>query len=454
MWAVMLAPWRHALHPKRAAAEFLSCRWHHLVASYAVAMLILSATATIHYFVNDALTKRTGVGLFGPTFDPDDNLLPDVSHTIWDSIKNPDLRYRATFLFFLLPMGVSGLAVFMAWLLLPIVHLGGNVGHSFTLGLRGIASGAGFLIISANVLWIAFHFWHALFAADNSIGPFGSFIVVVGVWVALISLLCRLSAALHSIRASIIPPAQPMRCEACGYDLTHRSPSGRCTECGLAIDESLTPDRRRNLVPVSIRAGIKSWICFSIMLLLHGQRTYSRMAIRKDPVSTARYRRAHLVAMAMVAALWIGTCITVSFINDGPDAHRSLPFQILTGVFALSNATLIISLAAWGLNRLVGAVVCSYWFIRGMFPVPGDAETVICLETPFLWLYCLYNGTLVTSFMLFDDWITQTFGWRFWNVLLDIPSEPAAILIGNAMLIVWWMVRMHRAFLAVRWANY
>lgn len=456
MRRVIAAPWRFALQPNRAAAEFISARWTHVVVSYLIAMLILSATATVHFFANQTIGKQTGVALSGPTFDPDDVSTPDAGHTTWDSIRDPILRYRATILFVLLPMGTSGLALFMAWLLLPIVHVGGSVGQSFILGFRGIASGAGFLIVCANILWIALHLWHAWLAADESIGPLGSFIVVVGVWISLISLLCWISAALRSIRASIIPTERPLRCEGCGYDLTHRSPSGLCTECGLNIDESLTTDRRRNLAPVSFRTtGIKPWIGFSANLLLHGQHTYSRMAIRKDPALAARFRQEHQLAIALLAAMWIGTCLTVSFVNDDLGANRNLLVQILIGVFALSNATLIISLAAWGLNRLVGAVVSSYWFVRGMLPVAGDAETVIGLEFAFLWVICLYNGTLISSFFLLgDNWITETFGWQFWNVLLGMPTEPAVILIGNAALIVWWMVRMHRAFLAVRWANY
>lgn len=364
------------------------------------------------------------------------------------------MRERVMYLFFLLPLVVTGLALLASWLLLPVVHMERTVGHSMMLAFRGVTAGEGFLTVLINALLTMVHLRNVWAKGREAREDFGAFLVLITGFTALIVLLQWLTTACRSIRRLLPAAVQPQRCEGCGYDLSHVPASGRCSECGMATVDSLEAGRRRNATVRTLSEGARAWLQFSLQHVLGGWRSYERLLIRDGADLAERFSRQHLAAIGLGASLWVAVCMTVAVV-DHVRRHRELDASLLTaGILMTILVGLAVFLAGWGVHRLVGSVVSSYWFLRRLLPAPGDAETVIALETPVLWVFCLFNGTLVTSILLYDDWITQSLGWRFWNVLLGMPSEPAFTLIGNAVLILCWMMRMHRALLAVRWANY
>ena len=70
-------------------------------------------------------------------------------------------------------------------------------------------------------------------------------------------------------------------------------------------------------------------------------------------------------------------------------------------------------------------------------------------ETAFLWVFCLYNGLLLTCFAVFENWISDHVLNQF-----GLPAEAFAILFGNAAIIAAWVWRYGIAFRHIRWSNY
>lgn len=137
-------------------------------------------------------------------------------------------------------------------------------------------------------------------------------------------------------------------------------------------------------------------------------------------------------------------------------ALAGAPPEELNASVGLASCLLafLVPLAGWLTHRFVAAVVSTWWFARDMLPRPQVACVVLVYETAFLWVFCLYNSVLLTSFFLFDKWMTELLGRQFWNNLFNAPTEPLVLLGGNAALILYWLRRYHRCLQAVRWANY
>ncbi len=108
---------------------------------------------------------------------------------------------------------------------------------------------------------------------------------------------------------------------------------------------------------------------------------------------------------------------------------------------------------AWLIHRTVGAIALSYCFARGMLPDPRYSRMVFAYETAFLWVFCLYNGFLVTTFFIWENWMSDLvgFGPRW---LGGLPPEPAAVFFGNAAIVIGWLYRYRLIIPQVRWANY
>lgn len=445
---VLIATWRYALQPKRAAFVFVRGHAVHIALSFAFSILVLAGSACFHFVLFDATTRQTGIGLFGSKFTNDGRglLQADPLHSLRDSYADPRIRHHVTVLFWVLPTLTSGLALFSSWLLLPMAYVGGSCGKAFLRTFRTVMSGAGFLVLLFNAVAATFHVIHA-----NPIGasPLGVLIALL----ALSAVLVWLTQGIRSLRN--LPYQEPVSlvCEGCGYDLTYQSPTGLCTECGLSIEQSVVPDRKRTRLCWSRSDGLSIWVGQSFSTVCTGAHVYRNLKLQQSTDDLSRFARTHYLSIFGGAMIWAFSCLLVFQLvleNQGMPEWRDLTLVAL----AVSTMACLVTLAGWLVHRAVGAIVATWWFSKGMFRVPTFAENVICCEAPFLWFFCFFNGTMITSFWLFDDWITQTFGWQFWNVLLGIPSEPAVILAGNAALIIWWMVRMHRAFLAVRWANF
>ncbi|MCO6436886.1 MAG: hypothetical protein J5J06_07350 [Phycisphaerae bacterium] len=237
---------------------------------------------------------------------------------------------------------------------------------------------------------------------------------------------------------------EPPLCEGCGYDLTHKPSDGRCPECGMRVEESLTPGLRRPGSAWQRNKGLFSFLQTTIRILRLGPKAYESMRARNPDSAIESFGRGHYLLIGVAAALWVYCCFRT--IPDGP------PNGILF-MFTMSALT-VVPLAGWVTHRFVGAVVTAGWMIQGMLDRPHVVSTVHAGETVFLWVFCLYNGVLITSYALFDDWIAKWLGRAAANFFLGTPPEGAVLLVGSGLLILFWMRRYHRCLSAARWANY
>ncbi|MBI4718592.1 MAG: hypothetical protein HY763_12355 [Planctomycetes bacterium] len=351
----------------------------------------------------------------------------------------------------LAPAVLAACATIAAWLQLPIVHVGGALRGSFARAFHSVVAGIGLLtVLLATVgaaIVSAFHWdWQrlALVATppwrNEIIDP--TALAIVCFFAGWSLLLFWLTCAARAAGDAEARTAPGPRCEGCGYDLTHRPDHGRCPECGLSLEASLNLEARRPRRGWERGDGIARWLSDSVQILVRGERFYQSLQTRRPLRASAAFARWHLVAVGMGAATWLVTMLL---------GHQKSSSHLVT---AVSISLFAAPLMGWATHRFVAAAVTTAWFARQGLAGSAVAGLVLTYESAFLWVFCLANGLLLTSYWLFGDWLTSLLGRQFWNTLLGGPTEPIAVLFVNAALILTWMLRFHRCLRSVRFANF
>jgi hypothetical protein len=120
-------------------------------------------------------------------------------------------------------------------------------------------------------------------------------------------------------------------------------------------------------------------------------------------------------------------------------------------------ASLVVTMVAWCLLRIVGAFVISFWIVKQSVLDVRWARKVLAYESAWLWTFCAYSGLMITSFVAFGgNWMTDVqdamLGHRY--RFLGMQLEPLALLLGNAVLCLIWLLRYRIILRAIRWSNY
>jgi hypothetical protein len=110
-------------------------------------------------------------------------------------------------------------------------------------------------------------------------------------------------------------------------------------------------------------------------------------------------------------------------------------------------------LCCWLGHRTIAAAVITWWLLREYLPDHAWAAKVMAYESAFLWTFCCFWGVLVSSFILWQNWITRLIGLGFERAL-RAPTEIAVLLLGTAGLGVLWLWRYRIAGRAIRWSNF
>ena len=443
----MLTPWRAILSPRAQSSPLADCSGFFFWTTFALHTLLLVGIVI-------ALTVWSGtVTVTWTQSQPpmEVSMVSEVQEWTWSHVWTAWTNQRGAgpYLTAMLLAGVTFVGhIVLAWLYLPDVHEGGSVVRSFGRTFRGVVGSIGMLTAIVS----AFGF---VIVENNRVGMlyeiygWGPYLMVAGfalagVQIAWIRRTCE--GARRAADASELPPM----CEDCGYDLTHRPESGRCTECGGDIRTSLTPGARRNACAwerSTIDAGVdpaSGWLlCLggeASSLVLEPVRFYRGLAMRSDlprAVSFARWQYVLMAGTAVVWALVSGVCL-------GFDGEDLLLMPTFVGVLTLS--------LGWLVHRTVAAIALSYCFVRGMLPDPRYARKVFAYETAFLWVFCLYNGFLVTTFLIWDMWMSDLLGFGI-RWLGGMPPEVAAMFFGNGAIALGWLYRYRLIIPQVRWAN-
>ncbi|MHC4611447.1 MAG: hypothetical protein ACYS7M_13970, partial [Planctomycetota bacterium] len=131
--------------------------------------------------------------------------------------------------------------------------------------------------------------------------------------------------------------------------------------------------------------------------------------------------------------------------GDAPEAELMLvPCAVL----------FVTPLIGWVVHRTIGALMTSWWVACGLLDDVAWAAKVLAYETAYLWVFCVYNGVLLSSYMWFGFWITEMVSDDFFYKLVHMPAEPALVIFGNIALCVAWLWRYQLAIRTIRWNNF
>lgn len=340
----------------------------------------------------------------------------------------------------------AGLVVFAtalaAWMLLPRVYGGGSAAAAYFRSFRAVASGFGLLWFlelgwgSGLVLAVNYH--------DRVQGPWdmAPFFLVILLFTGLVAVVWWIGAAARGVA---LPPERDQDspiCEGCGYDLTHQPMEGLCPECGMAVAESLTEERRRPGADWQNLNTFGSWLESTARLLFEPSRFYGALKMRTPSQASHQFALFHYVTIGILAFPWINVLV----ISTGGPGDMAM---ILSTV-----GMLIIPLVAWTLHRLIGALVASWLIVKGSLADGRSSETVISYEAAFLWAFCALDAALITSYAIYGDWIRAVLQDVGISVFSGFPPEPLAVLFGNLLLCGLWLRRYQLAVKATRWSNF
>jgi hypothetical protein len=343
---------------------------------------------------------------------------------------------------FFVTMALIVLSLFVAWLQLAYVHQGESTREAFKRSVAAVVSCMGWLFSLTLLLgWMILASLFMLFAPEE----LAAFCAIV---TAQVFLVYRVVTACESARGPSRTANIDPRCEWCGYNLTHVPETGKCPECGTDVALSLRSDLRRSGVAWEREEGPDHWLPTTLQVLKEPTRFYQSLHVRGDERRGRQFVRPHYVLIGVGAFFWL---LLFLLAEDEPGSEESgliLAFSILLAGLAV--------LAGWGVHRLVGALAFTVCLIRNSLPEPERARRVMAYETAYLWVFCLYNGLLFTSFFLWEAWMSDLVSGSpgsFPGPLI-LPLEVVAVLLGNLTLALLWFWRYVIAFRAVRWSNF
>lgn len=450
-YAVPIGPYFKIFTPAKAAQWTVSASPWGFFSFFVGGLLFYGGTVTC-LLMWDLTVERTWapppITTTGPTGGP--IYTPPTTRTIsfaevWQEAHAGGPIGDLELCFFVACALALGAAVFSAWLLLPVVYGGGSGWAAFRRTFRAVTSGYG-------VLWSVSALFGGLIVFSNNQSDSGGFAysrnIIHPFVLATIffggagSLVYWLSAAARGVAQTPSDEAQPPRCESCGYDLTDLPMEARCPECGIDVAKSLVDTLRRGCA-WQLSTDPASWLQSVLQIAVRPAQFYSRLRLRENVESARQFARATYPLIGGGAAVWVFLMIAIF------DSHPGE--EILFVPFA---AVLVFALLSWIAHRFIGAMAASWWIVHGVLPDSRWGETVIRYESAFLWAFCLFDGILVTSFFVFDTWITDLQRTLGMSWILGVPGEILAILVLNASLCCLWLYRYHIAAKTVRWSNF
>ncbi len=434
VWRVLIAPWGLVHRPSRAAACMVSGSRGAFWLSFGFGLLVLAGTVVVLAMWSETVEATRGEG---------GRILHERSFSeVWRDWHTGEAFGRAEAIGFYVSVLVFAAAAFAAWLLLPDVHQAGSVGRSYRRAFCVVASGVGLLAgitvgmgtAIVGLLNLQERAWGRTDEVEFSI-----FIACVACTLALVA---WLGWAVTGVAGPGGEPDPSPRCEGCGYDLTHRPASGLCSECGLELDVSLTPGARRTGCLWENRRSAGNWLASSLELIVRPRKFYGRLKLRTDASASRLFAQGHYFLIGLCAAAWV-RCMLIVEPGSGMETYM-VPLMML----------FLIPLVGWGLHRMIGSLAVSWCLARGQLDHARWARKVIAYEVVYLWVFCLYSAALISSFVLWDDWMTSGLGGLFGRWILGMPIEVAVVFLGNGVTGLLWFWRYRLAVRTVRWSNF
>lgn len=449
---VLVAPWVGVVAPRRAAATLAAASLWLVLPAFALVALVGAGVFL-------------GAVLWGSAFewvelgDPNSPMgsryapQPIPVAQVWEDMHASGPVSPAELIGIGVFCGFHALMLVAAWLFWPMVHVSGSVVDSLRRSVAAAAAGCGmFCLLLAGAAW--FTSWHVRVANLSSGSSLEKYLFPLQFTIVLLvplSMIVWLGRTSRAARGDP-PAAPPPRCEGCGYDLTHQPESGRCSECGYSVARSLTEGEHRPGVPWQSRdaGALAAWFSTLIELLARPRAFYSRLRVRDREDDARRFARMNFVLLALCFPPWL------LFVMVSPGSELRDPDVLRNWFMGVIPGTLGVLLAAWCAHRSASALAGSGWMLRGLLLDGRWGAQVIAYESGTAWVFALYNGLLVGSFVFAQTWISDLV---FDNARTAIrafgmPLEPLAVLGGSLLIYGWTIYRFRIAIHAVRWNNF
>lgn len=170
------------------------------------------------------------------------------------------------------------------------------------------------------------------------------------------------------------PQERLARCDACGYDLRGIDLTGRCPECGLPIEESLGPGRRRptQWEAAAHAAPIRSYVQTVRDVILR-PRVFFRSMRAWAPLDTAlRFAIVTFTILALVTAIALVRLLPAPYGTADPAFHVLLGMSVfLAGLAAVVLPPAVVALigAVRGdMNRQLPAARAACYLAAWLIP--------------------------------------------------------------------------------------
>lgn len=253
---VLLAPWRYLFRPGKAAACMVAARpaafWLHFflgnVLLAAVIWILLTWADTKILIRHPSEPSGDSGDATAIRFELQMNSPTDVWQHWASSGSLPEMLVALAFL----PVVIAVLASLLAWFQLPVLHQGGSISSSIRSCFRVVTGASGALIslglLDGLIIVQAAHVYRLWVATEGDLPWF--FLSTLGAVATLGSitiLLISIGAGIRTVQRKAADSGSTPHCEGCGYSLVYQSLSGRCSECGMAISESVVEGTRRSV---------------------------------------------------------------------------------------------------------------------------------------------------------------------------------------------------------------
>ncbi len=345
----------------------------------------------------------------------------------------------------------------LAWLMLPFVHGSGSAWLSYQRAYRAAATilwPAAVLTLGCGALFISLDHALAPSALMSALQFMPETALFLSAGVAAVVLAVCLGRAARGVGCGE-RLVLPLRCEGCGYDLTHQPAEGRCPECGLVLAASCNKSASRPGSPWALRRTPARWLATSWVVLCQPRAFYRALQLRTPPGADLGFSTWHYVLIACGAAVWAGVMLAVLSLKEGPPPAGVLPTILVYGCSVILWGTL----GCWLGHRALAALVVSWWLSAaadGRLPDGRWAAKVVTYETVFLWVFCALWGVVIGSYVVRGPWLSH------WIVpdarpvffVLGLPLEAWAIVMTTVALGAVWLWRYEVAYRAIRWSNF
>jgi len=444
--AILLAPWRGITRPTAAGRTLAQSGWLGLLATFVLPIAILIAGNILIALVHETYLVRYYSRLDYIHAPGDAAHFKPVESTLaatWTSWRTQEHINPAWFII----GGISGNGcVALAALTLLFfhrVHRAGPLWPSLRRSTAAVVAAVGLALLLNFLIGSGFVLLEYERIARHWFNPAPTIFAVLAVQAGILLMLHWIGRAANGASDETFVLELSPRCESCGYDLTHRPDSGLCPECNASVAASLEPGRRQ---PTAYERapGLAEFFDTSRHILLHPADAYSALALSGSIDRAARYRRWHVTAMAALAALWV---FVAMWIDRGRPPHDDK-------FFICPVVGLAVGIVAWTMTHLAGMVAGFYWLYHRTLPDTRWVQRIACLETVYVWVFCGLSGTIITSLMLWGDWVGRRLNPMTGVAGVRLPTAPLLLLGANLILVVIWVIRWLRIGRSVRWSNY